>query len=188
MQPPSRLMHSRRLFASWRSRQIIGPPMFRSIDGIHGKNLHPGHLIAVFDLVARRHAGDFSTYPYLAPHGLRWGPQGQLYCVCESSGVVLEMDAPKGSIEDVIEVGSDKASTSSLIRARPAVSDSTSYLRSDPLLGVLRCKIGGRDAVTAKFFCGRRPAPSPASATRKPRPLSSLVAQTWRTNLRRPDN
>jgi len=36
-------------------------------DGIHGKNPHPGHLIALFDLVARRHAGDFSTYPHLAP-------------------------------------------------------------------------------------------------------------------------
>jgi len=78
-------------------------------DGIHGNNPHPGHLIALFDLVARRHAGDFSTYPYLAPHGLRWGPRGQLYCVCENSGVVLEMDAGKGSIEHVIEVGSDKA-------------------------------------------------------------------------------
>jgi DNA-binding beta-propeller fold protein YncE len=63
----------------------------------------------LFDLVGRRHAGDFSTYPYLAPHGLRWGPQGQLYCVCENSGVVLEMDAGTGRIEHVIEVGSDKA-------------------------------------------------------------------------------
>jgi DNA-binding beta-propeller fold protein YncE len=78
-------------------------------DGIHGKNPHPGHLIAVFDLAAERHAGDFSTYPYLAPHGLRLGPQGQLYCVCENSGVVLEMDASTGAINHVIEVGSDKA-------------------------------------------------------------------------------
>ena len=78
-------------------------------DGIHGKNPHPGHLIAVIDLVARRHAGDFSTYPHLAPHGLRWGPKGQLYCVCENSGVVLEMNADTGTIEHVIEVGSDKA-------------------------------------------------------------------------------
>jgi DNA-binding beta-propeller fold protein YncE len=78
-------------------------------DGIHGKNPHPGHLIAVFDLVAQLHAGDFSTYPYLAPHGLRWGSQGQLYCVCENSGVVLEMDAGTAKIEHVIEVGSDKA-------------------------------------------------------------------------------
>jgi DNA-binding beta-propeller fold protein YncE len=78
-------------------------------DGVHGKNPHPGHLIALFDLKARRHMGDFSTYPYLAPHGLRWGPKGQLYCLCENSGVVLEMDAAKGSIEHVMEVGSNKA-------------------------------------------------------------------------------
>jgi hypothetical protein len=47
-------------------------------DGVHGKNPHPGHLIALFDLKLRRHMGDFSTYPYLAPHGLRWGPRGRL--------------------------------------------------------------------------------------------------------------
>ena len=78
-------------------------------DGIHGDNPHPGHLVGRFDLQERRHAGDFSTYPYLAPHGLRWGPQDQLYCVCENSGVVLEMDAGSGATEHVIEVGSDKA-------------------------------------------------------------------------------
>jgi hypothetical protein len=110
MQPRSRLMHLRRVFTSWRYRlthRTAYVPIYG--DGIHGKNPHPGHLIAVFDLVARRHAGDFSTYPYLAPHGLRWGPQGQLYCVCENSGVVLEMNAGTGNIEHVIEVGSDKA-------------------------------------------------------------------------------
>ncbi len=78
-------------------------------DGIHGKNPHPGHLVALFDLKVRRHMGDFSTYPHLAPHGLRWGPQGQLYCVCENSGVVLEMDARTGAIGHIIEVGSNKA-------------------------------------------------------------------------------
>jgi DNA-binding beta-propeller fold protein YncE len=78
-------------------------------DGIHGDNPHPGHLIACFDLNERRHTGDFSTYPYVAPHGLRWGPDGQLYCLCENSGVVLEMDARSGAIEHVIAVGSDKA-------------------------------------------------------------------------------
>lgn len=78
-------------------------------DGIHGDNPHPGHLIARFDLRDRRHSGDFSTYPYVAPHGLRWGRDGQLYCICENSGVVLEMDAQSGDIKHVIEVGSDKA-------------------------------------------------------------------------------
>jgi DNA-binding beta-propeller fold protein YncE len=78
-------------------------------DGIHGKNPHPGHLIALFDLEKRQHKGDWSTYPYRAPHGLRWGPKGELYCVCENSGVILEMDPTDGAIQHVIEVGSDKA-------------------------------------------------------------------------------
>jgi YVTN family beta-propeller protein len=78
-------------------------------DGIHGANPHPGHLVARFDLQERRHAGDFSTYPYLAPHGLRWGPRDQLYGVCENSGVVLEIDPDTGAIEHVTEVGSNKA-------------------------------------------------------------------------------
>ncbi len=78
-------------------------------DGIHGSNPHPGHLVARFDLRKRRHDGDFSTYPYLAPHGLRWGSRGQLYCVCENSGVALEIDPESGEIEHVIELGSNKA-------------------------------------------------------------------------------
>jgi DNA-binding beta-propeller fold protein YncE len=78
-------------------------------DGKHGDNPNPGHLIAVFDLKARRHVCDLSTAPYLAPHGLRWGPKGQLYCVCENSGVVLEMDARTGKQQHVIKVGSNKA-------------------------------------------------------------------------------
>ncbi len=78
-------------------------------DGVHGRNPHPGHLVAVFDLKARRHSGDFSTAPYLAPHGLALGPAGQLYCLCENSGVLLEMDAGTGRINHVIEVGSNKA-------------------------------------------------------------------------------
>jgi hypothetical protein len=72
LQPRSRLMHLHRVFTNWLYRLTIGPPMPRSAgDGIHGKSPHPGHLIALFDLVARRHACDFRTYPYLAPHGLR---------------------------------------------------------------------------------------------------------------------
>jgi DNA-binding beta-propeller fold protein YncE len=78
-------------------------------DGIHGNNPNPGHLIAVFDLKLRRHACDFSTAPYLAPHGVRWGPRGELYCACENSGVVLEIDAGTGETQHIIEVGSDKA-------------------------------------------------------------------------------
>ena len=78
-------------------------------DGKHGDNPNTGHLIAVIDLVGRRHVGDISTAPYFAPHGLRWGARGQLYCLCENSGVVLELDVETWDIRHVIEVGSNKA-------------------------------------------------------------------------------
>ena len=78
-------------------------------DGIHGKNPNPGHLIAVIDLLKQRHLSDFSVDPYRAPHGMRWGSDGQLYCVCENSGVVLELDAQTGVIQQVLGVDSNKA-------------------------------------------------------------------------------
>ena len=78
-------------------------------DGIHGKNPDPGHLIAVIDLLEQRHLGDFSVDPYRAPHGMRWGSGGQLYCVCENSGVVLEIQAQTGAVEQVLSVESTKA-------------------------------------------------------------------------------
>lgn len=78
-------------------------------DGRHGANPNPGHLIAVFDLKEQRHVGDFSTAPYVAPHGLRWGPGGELYCNCENSGIVLQMNPDTGAHIAAIEVGSNKA-------------------------------------------------------------------------------
>lgn len=78
-------------------------------DGRHGANPHPGTQIAVIDLAARRHTGYLDVAPYLAPHGLRWAPDGALYCVCEDSGVVLELDAATGEHRHVIDVGSHNA-------------------------------------------------------------------------------
>ncbi len=78
-------------------------------DGIHGKNPDPGHLIVVIDLLEQRHLGDFSVDPYRAPHGMRWGSDGQLYCVCENSGVVLGIQAQTGKIEQIMSVSSTKA-------------------------------------------------------------------------------
>jgi DNA-binding beta-propeller fold protein YncE len=75
-------------------------------DGRHGANPNPGHEIAVIDLLARRHVDTFSVAPYLAPHGSRWGPAGQLYCVCEDSGTVLELDPATGAICHAMETGS----------------------------------------------------------------------------------
>jgi YVTN family beta-propeller protein len=128
-------------------RDIAYVPIYG--DGIHGKNPHPGHLIALFDLKARRHMGDWSTDPYLAPHGLRWGPQGQLYCVCENSGVVLEIDARTGAIMHVIEVGSKKAHR---IEVLPDGSKLYTENEEDPFASVI-------DLVTRKR-AGTIPAPN----------------------------
>jgi len=78
-------------------------------DGRHGDNPHPGHLVAKFDLVRRRHMGDFSTAPYLAPHSLRWRTPTELYCICENSGTLLGLDPLTGEITRAIPVGSNKA-------------------------------------------------------------------------------
>ncbi|HEY0816140.1 MAG TPA: hypothetical protein VGE11_22935 [Pseudonocardia sp.] len=78
-------------------------------DGRHGDNPHPGQQVAMIDLVRRRHIGDIDVAPYFAPHGLRWGVDGALYCVCENSGVVLELDPRSGEHRAVIDVGSSNA-------------------------------------------------------------------------------
>lgn len=78
-------------------------------DGRHGDNPHPGNLIAVVDLKRRTRCTDLSVAPFLAPHGVRWGTRGDLYCVCEDSGVVLELDAATGEHRTVIDVGSTNA-------------------------------------------------------------------------------
>ena len=63
----------------------------------------------MIDLVSRRRVGDIGLSPFLAPHGVRWGPSGELYCVCEDSGVVLELDAEAGEVRHVIDAGSTNA-------------------------------------------------------------------------------
>ena len=78
-------------------------------DGHHGNNPAPGHLIEVIDLPTRRHVGQFDIAPYLAPHGMRWGADDQLYCTCEASGVVLEIDPASGTIRHAMDVGSCNA-------------------------------------------------------------------------------
>ncbi|BCQ28141.1 hypothetical protein NK8_63300 (plasmid) [Caballeronia sp. NK8] len=78
-------------------------------DGRHGDNPHPGHLVAKFDLVSRRHMGDFSTAPYLAPHSIRWRTATELYCIGENSGILLGLDPLSGETTRAIPVGSNKA-------------------------------------------------------------------------------
>ena len=110
-------------------------------DGKHGDNPHPGHLIAKIDLVERRHVGDFSTAPYVAPHGLRWGPAGELYCVCENSGVVLQIDPHDGAILRSMDVGSENAHR---IEILPDGSKLYTENEEDPFCSVLDLANGRR--------------------------------------------
>lgn len=110
-------------------------------DGIHGDNPHPGHLIAKFDLVGRRHIADFSTAPHVAPHSLRWGREGALYCVCENSGVVLRIDPERGSILECITVGSNNAHR---IEILPDGSKLYTENEEDPFCSVVNLGSGRR--------------------------------------------
>lgn len=78
-------------------------------DGIHGRNPHPGHLLAVIDLDRRLHDGDIDLSPFVAPHGLQMGPDGLLYVTCENSGVVALIDVNRRQVIDAIETRSTNA-------------------------------------------------------------------------------
>ncbi|MBZ5634343.1 MAG: hypothetical protein LAO55_14575 [Acidobacteriia bacterium] len=39
-------------------------------DGVYGRNPHPGHVIAIVDLVSKKMTGTIDVSPYIAPHGL----------------------------------------------------------------------------------------------------------------------
>jgi DNA-binding beta-propeller fold protein YncE len=78
-------------------------------DGRHGANPHPAQSIVVVDVTSRTQLKELSVAPYVAPHGLRWGTGGELYCVCEDSGVVVVLDVATGAQIDVLDVGSTNA-------------------------------------------------------------------------------
>src|SRR5262245_3883618 len=71
-------------------RGVAYVPIFG--DGIHGRNPNPGHLLCIFDLKRRVHAGDIDLRPYIAPHTLKLGPDGLIYITCENSAVVAVID------------------------------------------------------------------------------------------------
>jgi DNA-binding beta-propeller fold protein YncE len=75
-------------------------------DGVHGRNPHPGHLLAIVDLAQRRHVADIDLAPLVSPHGLQLGPDGLLYVTCENSGVVALIDLGERRVVDTIATGS----------------------------------------------------------------------------------
>ena len=75
-------------------------------DGIHGRNPNPGHLLAIIDLNKRAHVGDIDLRPYIAPHTLKLGPDGQIYITCENSAVIAVIDRATHTVIDAIDSGS----------------------------------------------------------------------------------
>ena len=65
-------------------------------DGIHGRNPNPQHFLCIFDLGKRAHVGTIDLRPYIAPHTLKLGPDGQrLYTENEEDGTVSVIDLPQ---------------------------------------------------------------------------------------------
>ncbi|HEY7242874.1 MAG TPA: hypothetical protein VH678_03210 [Xanthobacteraceae bacterium] len=75
-------------------------------DGIHGRNPNPHHLLCIFDLKRRVHAGSIDLRPYIAPHTLKLGPDGLIYITCENSAVVAVIDRHSHQVVDAIDSGS----------------------------------------------------------------------------------
>jgi len=72
-------------------------------DGIYGRNPHPGHLIAIVDLVSRKMTGTIDVSPYQAPHGIQTDQAGKLYVTCDLSRKLLVIDPKTRAIEAAID-------------------------------------------------------------------------------------
>lgn len=73
-------------------------------DGVYGNNPHPGHTVAIFDLVSQKMVGSIDVSPYRAPHGLQVDREGMLYVACDQNRKVLILKPKKRSIEAAIDV------------------------------------------------------------------------------------
>ena len=72
-------------------------------DGVYGRNPHPGHTIAIIDLVSRKLTGSIDVSPYQAPHGIQIDAAGMLYVTCDLSRKLLVINPNKRSIEAAID-------------------------------------------------------------------------------------
>ena len=72
-------------------------------DGVYGANPHPGHVIAIVDLAARKLTGTIDVSPAVAPHGLRVDGNGTLYAVCDLSRTLLIIDPKSRKVQASID-------------------------------------------------------------------------------------
>ncbi len=78
-------------------------------DGIHGRNMNPGHVLHVIDLLGRKVAADIDLSPYSAPHTMRLGLDGLIYITCENSAKIAVIDPKTNKMIDAIDSGSTNA-------------------------------------------------------------------------------
>jgi YVTN family beta-propeller protein len=72
-------------------------------DGVYGNNPHPGHEIAIVDLMSRSQIGTIDVSPYQAPHGIQIDAAGLLYVTCDLSRKLLVINPKTRSIEAAID-------------------------------------------------------------------------------------
>ncbi|MEP7031893.1 MAG: cytochrome D1 domain-containing protein [Pseudolabrys sp.] len=75
-------------------------------DGIHGRNMNPGHVLHVIDLANRKVADTIDLSPLSAPHTVRRGADGLIYITCENSAKVAVIDPKTNKMIDAIDSGS----------------------------------------------------------------------------------
>jgi YVTN family beta-propeller protein len=86
------------------NRGVAYVPIFG--DGIHGRNPNPGHTLWAIDLLKRERAAEIDLRPYIAPHTLKFGPDGLIYITCENSAVVAVIDPATNKVIGAIDSGS----------------------------------------------------------------------------------
>jgi DNA-binding beta-propeller fold protein YncE len=75
-------------------------------DGIHGRNPNPGHVLHVFDLLARKLIDTIDLRPDIAPHTLRLGADGLIYITCENTAKIVVIDPKTNKVVGRIGSGS----------------------------------------------------------------------------------
>ena len=72
-------------------------------DGVYGRNPHPGHEIAIVDLVAHKQTGTIDITPNVAPHGIQIDSKGIIYVICDISRKLLVIDPNAKTILTAID-------------------------------------------------------------------------------------
>ena len=72
-------------------------------DGVYNRNPHPGHEVAIVDLVAHKQVGSIDVSPYVAPHGIQIDSKGMIYVTCDISRKLLVIDPKARKIVDAID-------------------------------------------------------------------------------------